>query len=70
MYERSGSFVFRSGVGTQMLMASASARVLKSVDGDSRPASTTSRTRSLGTSGMYETPRECSLLSSDRDRPV
>ena len=51
-YERSGSLVFRSGVGTQMSMASMPARAAISEVARSRPAPTGSATSSAGTSGM------------------
>ena len=43
MYDMSGSFVFRSGVGTQMLIVSSSATTPKSVVARSRPAATQRR---------------------------
>ena len=51
-YDKSGSFVFRSGVGTQMSMTSASASEAASVVGVSRPEFTASATWDDGTSGM------------------
>jgi hypothetical protein len=39
MYDMSGSFVFLSGVGTQMMMTSHSDKLLKSVVAESFPLS-------------------------------
>ena len=47
IYEMSGSFVLRNGVGTQMITASVSARWEKSVAADSRPRSTNAPTISV-----------------------
>ena len=51
-YDRSGSLVLRSGVGTQMSMTSASPSDAGSVVGISIPVFTASATCSEGTSGM------------------
>jgi hypothetical protein len=56
MYERSGSFVLRNGVGTQMLTVSSSWSTSKSVLADSRPAACSSATVLVGTSSMYDAP--------------
>ena len=54
MYDMSGSFVLRSGVGTQMLIVSSSATHEKSVVARSWPSATSRATSSVATSGMYE----------------
>ena len=54
MYDMSGSLVFRSGVGTQMLTVSRFATTEKSEVAVIRPASTISATSADGTSGMYD----------------
>ena len=51
-YERSGSFVFLSGVGTQMSMASMAPSWLMSAVARRRPALTMAATSASGTSGM------------------
>ena len=51
-YERSGSFVFRSGVGTQMSMTSMSPSRAMSDVARKRPALTTSASSASATSGM------------------
>jgi len=56
MLERSGSFVLRNGVGTQMLTVSASASAEKSEVARSSPAATASRIASEGISPMYDFP--------------
>ena len=48
----SGSFVLRSGVGTQMLTVSSSRMTEKSVVAVNLPASMSSRSDSVGTSSM------------------
>jgi hypothetical protein len=53
----SGSFVFLSGVGTQMLIVSTSASAAKSAVARSMPFATSCATRSVGTSSMYDAPR-------------
>ena len=50
----SGSFVLRSGVGTQMLMVSRSFTTAKSVVASSVPQSLRVLTSADGTSGMYD----------------
>jgi hypothetical protein len=52
MYERSGSFVLRSGVGTQMSIASIAPSRLMSVVAWSVPARTAAATSAAATSGM------------------
>ena len=52
----SGSFVFRRGVGTQMLMVSSSFTTAKSVVASSLPLSRRVLTSAVETSGMYERP--------------
>ena len=52
----SGSLVFLSGVGTQMMIASHSCKRSKSVVARSRPVSTESLIRSEVTSPMYDRP--------------
>ena len=48
----SGSFVLRSGVGTQMLMVSSSLTMAKSVVASSLPALVSAMTSAVATSGM------------------
>jgi hypothetical protein len=48
----SGSFVLRSGVGTQMLIVSSSATIEKSVVASSLPSRVSAWTSVVGTSGM------------------
>ena len=63
-YERSGSRVFRSGVGTQMLMVSTSASAEKSVVAARTPASTAAFTSAAATSAMYDSPRRIAPVRS------
>jgi hypothetical protein len=52
MKDMSGSFVLRSGVGTQMLTVSSSLTTAKSVVARSVPAFFSARTAAVETSGM------------------
>ena len=65
----SGSFVLRSGVGTQMLMVSSSFTTAKSVVASSLPLSRSALTSAVETSGMYERPSSiaCDLADVEVD---
>ena len=62
----SGSFVLRSGVGTQMLTVSSSFSTAKSVVADNRSGARSAATSSLDTSGMCDCPLliTCTLRAS------
>src|SRR5438105_14632224 len=67
----SGSFVFRKGVGTQMLTVSRVEMTAKSVIAVRRPAAVSSATVVDATSGTYEAPlRIVATLRSSRSIPV
>ena len=67
----SGSFVLRSGVGTQMLIVSSSVTTAKSVVASSLPASVSVLTSAVVTSGMYERPSLMVLIfRTSRSIPV
>ena len=71
MYDMSGSFVLRSGVGTQMLTVSSPATTLKSVVAVSRPSLSSARTSADGTSGMYDSPHAmAAIFRLSRSIPV
>jgi hypothetical protein len=71
MYDMSGSFVLRSGVGTQMLIVSSAATTEKSVVASRRPASRNACRVAVGTSGMYERPSvSVSTFRASRLTPV
>jgi hypothetical protein len=63
--------VFRSGVGTQMLIVSSSAMTENSLVARKRPASTCSRISASFVSTMYERPAAiASTFRSSRSMPV
>src|SRR5215472_618804 len=67
----SGSLVFRSGVGTQMLIVSNSEMTLKSVVAQSLPALTSASTSDGATSCTYESPAlTLATLDSIKSIPV
>jgi hypothetical protein len=71
MKDMSGSFVFRSGVGTQMLMVSSSLTMEKSLVASSLPAARRAWTSAVWTSGIYERPSAiASILRVSRSMPV
>ena len=67
----SGSFVLRSGVGTQMFIVSRSRITEKSVVASKPPACAQRATSAVGTSGMYEWPAlTSSTLRWSRSMPM
>ena len=72
----SGSFVLRSGVGTQMFTVSNWLTTEKSVVARRRPALRSAATLAPGTSGMYERPASIALvlreseIDADRVEPA
>ena len=70
-YDRSGSRVLRSGVGTQMQTASTSDRASKEVVAESTPEATAARTSAGATSSMYDSPRPIAAVrSSSTSKPT
>ncbi len=69
--ETSGSRLFESGVGTQMLMTSQAPRRPKSVVPTRRPAFTSVATSAAGTSGMYDRPEDrASTFDTSTSNPI
>jgi hypothetical protein len=67
----SGSFVLRSGVGTQMLTVSRSATTSKLVVAERAPLRVSVATSLPETSGMYDSPRAmASTFRTSRSMPV
>ena len=71
MKDMSGSFVLRSGVGTQMFTVSAFARTEKSVVAERRPAARSAWMSAVATSAMYDVPSfKARVFRSSRSIPT